>query len=263
MASTLADSALTDHSAKSDDDDEEESFDHVLEEFSALPSSPIAKRRSCDSCGRPIKVCICSAFPKERLKISTNVIIMQHPCEESKVLRTVPILSSCLAEDKCKVVIGRRFSSVRHPDLASICSDDSSLLLFPGADAVDIQTIPVTDRSEPYNLILLDGTWPQAKGLYAKNKMLHSVKKVQLQDVGLSEYVIRTQPSKMSLSTCESAAIALSILERDTDIHEVLVKPLRALCNYQLQHGAVAHHHKEDPALPEKKKTYKNRLKNR
>ncbi|XP_033099899.1 DTW domain-containing protein 2-like [Anneissia japonica] len=252
---TLADSVSSEN--------DEESFDEVLDEFSALPSSPVPKRKICDNCSRPTKVCICAAFPKERLKISTNVIIIQHPSEESKVLRTVPILSCCLQEDKCKVIIGRNFSSSRYTELASICSDENSLLLFPGADAVDIEEIPVGNGMAHYNLILLDGTWPQAKGLYAKNKMLHSIKKVQLKDVGLSEYVIRTQPTKMSLSTCESTAIALSILEENEEIREILVKPLRVLCNYQLQHGAVAHHHKEDPELPGIKMKYKNRFKNR
>ena len=50
--------------------------------------------------------------------------------------------------------------------------------------------------------------------------MLFSLQ-VQLSDTGLSEYVIRTQPTDMALSTLESAAIAISILEKKPGLREV------------------------------------------
>lgn len=44
---------------------------------------------------------------------------------------------------------------------------------------------------------------------------------VQLSNTGVSEYVIRTQPNDNSLSTLETAAIALSVIENSPDIKEV------------------------------------------
>lgn len=47
------------------------------------------------------------------------------------------------------------------------------------------------------------------------------VYQVQLNRTLSSQYVIRTQPSNICLSTLECAAVALSILERNDEIQEV------------------------------------------
>ena len=44
---------------------------------------------------------------------------------------------------------------------------------------------------------------------------------VQFNNVGISKYVIRTQPKDGALSTVESAALALSILEGRPELQEV------------------------------------------
>lgn len=58
---------------------------------------------------------------------------------------------------------------------------------------------------------------------------------------GVSEYVIRSQPTEGCLSTLETAAEALSVVEGQTVYKEVLLEPLKALCNFQLDHGAITH----------------------
>lgn len=47
------------------------------------------------------------------------------------------------------------------------------------------------------------------------------VNQVQLNRTLSSQYVIRTQPSNICLSTLECAAVALSVLEQNDDIQEV------------------------------------------
>jgi DTW domain-containing protein YfiP len=44
---------------------------------------------------------------------------------------------------------------------------------------------------------------------------------VQLTNTGLSNYVVRTQPSDACLSTVETVAIAIEILENRPDVYEV------------------------------------------
>ena len=60
-----------------------------------------------------------------------------------------------------------------------------------------------------------------------------------------SVYTIRTQPREFFLSTLETAAVILSTLEDNPKMYEDLVKPLKALCQFQLDHGCEEHQSKE------------------
>ena len=65
----------------------------------------------------------------------------------------------------------------RYPELMTVLESPNTLLLYPGDDAVDIVDLPA---GIPYNLLLLDGTWAQAKGIYTQNPALRKLKKVFL-----------------------------------------------------------------------------------
>ncbi|XP_056146530.1 tRNA-uridine aminocarboxypropyltransferase 2 [Lampris incognitus] len=245
----------------------------VFGDLAALPVEVCERRPTCVRCRRPQKVCLCPFLPVHPLDVSTCLYIVQHPAEESRVLRTVPLLAACLPPRKCNVLVGRRFTEERHPDLAAVCQDNKTLILYPGPSAQNLEEL-VQDQGDGtdeerstvrYNVIIIDGTWSQAKDMFLRNSLLHLPRQVQLSRALSSQYVIRTQPTNICLSTLECAAVALSILERNDDIQEVLLKPLRALCSFQLQHGAQVHHSKEhllrngmyDKPMPKNKRKIK------
>ncbi|XP_010632205.1 DTW domain-containing protein 2 [Fukomys damarensis] len=187
---------------------------------------------------RPQKVCLCPFLPVHPLHISTHLYIIQHPAEENKVLRTVPLLEACLPQDKCKVKIGRRFSEERDIELSAVCRKSGTLILYPGAEAANLEEFILDSPVYPSTIIIIDGTWSQAKDIFYKNSLFRLPKQVQLKTNISSQYVIRMQPTNRCLSTLECAAIALSILEKNNYIQETLLRPLQALCSFQLQHGA-------------------------
>ncbi|XP_077200482.1 tRNA-uridine aminocarboxypropyltransferase 2 isoform X3 [Paroedura picta] len=193
---------------------------------------------------RPQKVCLCPFLPVNPLKVSTCLYIIQHPAEESRVLRTVPLLAACLPEEKCKLLIGRRFSEERYPELAHVCRNPNTLILYPGAGATNLEEVEFSSPNSCI-IVIIDGTWSQAKDIFFKNSLFRIPKQVQLRTSISSQYVIRTQPTNACLSTLECAALALAIMEKNDYIKETLLRPLQALCSFQLQHGAQIHHSKE------------------
>ncbi|KAM9103506.1 tRNA-uridine aminocarboxypropyltransferase 2 isoform 1-T1 [Megaptera novaeangliae] len=203
-----------------------------------LPVEAAERRPECSRCSRPQKVCLCPFLPVHPLHISTHLYIIQHPAEENKVLRTVPLLAACLPQDKCKVKIGRRFSEERDPELSTVCRKSDTLILYPGADAANLEEFILDSPIYPSTIIIIDGTWSQAKDIFYKNSLFRLPKQVQLKTSISSQYVIRAQPTNRCLSTLECAAVALSILEKNNYIQETLLRPLQALCSFQLQHGA-------------------------
>ncbi|PVD19448.1 hypothetical protein C0Q70_19937 [Pomacea canaliculata] len=170
-----------------------------------------------------------------------------------KCLRTVPILCRSIVKDRVHVIRGKKFPAAKYPGLTDILRSPNTILLYPGPDAVDLSEVSLLDcgsaseggNYQSYNVIILDGTWAQARGLYHQNEMLHWPRKAQIQYGEKSKYVIRTQPTDSALSTLETAAVAISILEDRPDIVEILTRPLEALCDFQLLHGAVKHQSRE------------------
>lgn len=63
---------------------------------------------------------------------------------------------------------GKKFPLSKHEGLTEILNDKDTILLYPSPGAIALDKLnPVgVNEQKPYNLILLDGTWPQAKVVY-------------------------------------------------------------------------------------------------
>ncbi|CAN7940417.1 unnamed protein product [Ixodes hexagonus] len=234
----------------------------VFSDLSNISADPPVKRALCNKCRRPPVVCWCSSLPETPVAVSSKVFILQHPGEVKRNLRTAPMLEAALGGERCVVLRGRRFSRERQGPLSAVLDEaggspcEDTLVLYPGPNAEPLEELPtVGERGRGYNLILLDGTWSQARSLFHNSPQLHRLRQVQINPNRTSGYVIRTQPTRECLSTVETVAYALSVLEESPQLQEanamatclvqVLTRPLQTLCQHQLEHGAVMHHSKE------------------
>ncbi|KAL6426072.1 hypothetical protein ACFW04_008977 [Cataglyphis niger] len=227
----------------------------VWNELASIPADPPETRDKCQQCKRPVQVCWCPGLPKQRLNPASRIIILQHPAEAKRCLRTVPMLALALESGKCLIfrklfyscLRGKKFPLPKHEGLPEILNDKNTILLYPSPGAIALDTLdPVgINEQEAYNLVLLDGTWPQAKAIYHSSPALYFLRACKLIGVPTSQYVIRTQPTEGCLSTLETGASALSILEGDPELKEKMLGPLHYLCRFQLENGAVTHQSKE------------------
>jgi hypothetical protein len=150
--------------------------------------------------------------------------------------------SLCLPNSR--LFVGLDFAD--HADLAGELADPArpAALLFP-TDAADLAGAPPPG---PISLVLLDGTWSQAKKLLQLNPRIAALPRYSLAPPP-SEYVIRREPSREYVSTLEALAHALAVLEGDASCREALLAPFRRMVAMQLEHrerlnGGLTRHRK-------------------
>jgi len=207
------------------------------------------QRGICGGCGRPHVLCLCKALPRKKLRTETKILVLQHPNEfRKKTFSTVPLLSLVLEDVQVKV--GYQFEVEDLPLVQRMISlGRRPLLLFPGEEAValeDLQAPDVgfanehtgADEMDSKNvLILLDGTWAEAKRMALQSPNLvekcqyvtFSSKKVCLYDS------IRKEPKEYCYSTLEACARALEHLEGAFEEARYLEDVLRLMVETKLE----------------------------
>ena len=199
------------------------------------------KRLFCNQCERPQRVCWCEYLPVPKISLkSHSVIIIQHPSERKRKIRTALMAVHGLNESNCQIYVRRKVTST--DELSKTLLSSKSYVMYPSKDSKNLTT--VTCDKTFTNIVILDGTWDEAKKIYARSPVLQSLPTIHLDLDKQSEYVVRTQPSEKCLSTIETIAHSLAILEYDSTISERLLRPLQMLCKFQLSHGAVEHEDK-------------------
>ena len=79
-------------------------------------------------------------------------------------------------------------------------------------------------------IILLDGSWAQAKALWWRNPWLLKCRRLVLNPAAPSRYgALRHEPRRESLSTLEAAALLLSRLEGRPEIADALHRSFETL----------------------------------
>lgn len=181
----------------------------------------------CARCRRPTTVCYCATLPQ--LPTRTRVVVLQHPRERDKAIGTAHMASLCLPNSELHV--GRAWADDPKVQAALNNAAAPAILLYPGPEAKDILTEPPTG---PVTLVVVDGTWSQAKNVVRDNEMLRTLPRYAFRAPQPSEYRIRREPSDEVVSTIESLMYALGALEGEAERFAAMLTPFRAMVDAQL-----------------------------
>jgi DTW domain-containing protein YfiP len=150
---------------------------------------------------------------------------LQHPREQKVPINTARIAALCLPNAELHVgVHWRDMKALEDPNRPAA-------LLYPGPGAIDIEKNP---PSGPITLVVVDGTWWQAKKLVKQNPELAKLPRYAFRPPSPSDYRIRKEPHDDYVSTVEALVHVLSVLEEDRDRFLAMLVPFRAMVDAQL-----------------------------
>jgi len=197
-------------------------------------ASPADPNADCPHCRKPKALCVCEGIARIDNKVS--LLILQHPQEQDRELGTARLTALHFKDALIKIglswpsltkILGRSTDPQRWAILylGSVKAD----AVLPGRDIVVVSKNgnPVDHQDQALReidgIILLDGTWSQAKALWWRNGWMLKCKRVVLGPKRPSRYGrLRREPRKDGLSTIEAAGMLLARLERKPEIESTL-----------------------------------------
>ncbi len=203
---------------------------------------------TCERCGKSEQLCVCT--DAEPFDNKHAVLILQHPQEQDKELGTAGIIVSALKNARLEIALSR-------PSLAAVLKHpadpkkwgvlylgaQNETPVAPGLYAVSRKGGLLDDTAERVKgldgVILLDGSWSQAKALWWRNPWLLKTQRLLLVPQKRSLYgKLRKEPRKESVSTLEACAQCLDFLGEDPAIARGLTDAFaRMLEKYKALHA--------------------------
>ena len=212
------------------------------------PITPAAVEEilECAECGKPEPLCICGSLtPVEN---TIEVLILQHPQEQDRLLGTARLTALQLARATLK--IGLSWPSLTKALGREVDPARWAILYLGSAKVADLDTdrdVVAIDRKGELEygqnailnnlegVVLLDGTWSQAKALWWRNAWMLKCQRVILGPKSLSLYgKLRREPRSDGLATIEATALLLAKLEKKPEIADALLAAFeRMLAKYR------------------------------
>ena len=188
----------------------------------------------CPHCRKPPALCVCAGIT--RIDNTVSLLILQHPQEQDRELGTARLTALHFKDALLKIglswpsltkILGRSTDPQRWAILylgsvkaAALLPEREVVVVNRNGNAVDHQDAALREIE---GIILLDGTWSQAKALWWRNAWMLKCKRVVLGPKRPSRYGrLRREPRSDGLSTIEAAAMLVARLERKPEIETAL-----------------------------------------
>ena len=198
------------------------------------PAAPADPNAECPRCLKPRSLCVCEGIAPIDSKVS--LLILQHPQEQDRELGTARLTALHFKDALLKIglswpsltkILGRPTDPQRWAILylgsvkaKAVLPERDIVVVNKSGNAVDHQDSALREIE---GIILLDGTWSQAKALWWRNGWMLKCKRVVLGPKRPSRYgKLRREPRSDGLSTIEAAGMLLAQLERKPEIETAL-----------------------------------------
>jgi DTW domain-containing protein YfiP len=203
------------------------------------PAGADAAPDDCARCRKPVPACICDRA--ETLPTKLRVVILQHPQENDALLGTAPLLTLMLP--KAEVRVGLSWPSLagalgvttvdrsrwavlavtKVPEALADRAAREPVLLYEPNERIRKLSAPGLD-----GILVLDGSWSQAKTLWWRNPWLLKLPRLHLNPAEPSMYGrLRKEPRREAVSTLEAVADVLPALGEAPATRAVLRRVLR------------------------------------
>lgn len=163
------------------------------------------------------------------LRNRTHVHVIQHPREQRKAIGTLRLVR--LGLERVSVEVNRPHEGA--PSRLAEAPREGIALLYPSPGARLVGSLAPHER--PTTLVVLDGTWHQARTLYRNNPWLAEVPHVALEPPEPSRYRIRREPERHFLSTVEAIMATLGALEPDLEGRDDVLSAFDRMVDAQLE----------------------------
>lgn len=158
-------------------------------------------------------------------------MFLQHPREARTAIGTARIAH--LGLSRSELHEGIEFGA--HPRIAELVSSPGTALLFPGEGAV----APDELERPPDTLLVIDGTWPQARKMISLNPELRALPRIGFMPRRPGNYRIRREPAAHCVATVEAVVEVLAAFERDETRFAPLIRAFDSMVEAQISATAA------------------------
>lgn len=170
----------------------------------------------CPTCWLQTAWCLCDRIIE--VSTSVEVVIVRHPVESWRTSGTGRIAG--LALEKCRILELSEDVQATDAELAEL---RDAWLLYPGAGP-EPEQFP-SGSSRPSRLVVLDGTWRQARRMLRRLPSLWQLPRLSLPDKADPPARLRAARLAHQRSTLESIADAMAVLDGEAtalELHRIL-----------------------------------------
>ena len=199
------------------------------------PSIDEAAIAECPRCRKPQPLCVCETVRPIANRLS--LLILQHPQEQDRALGTARL--AALHFPDAVVRIGLSWPSLAKALGRPVADPARWAILYLGSASAEAlhaekEVIALTRKGEIAEnqraileriagVIVLDGTWSQAKALWWRNPWMLKCQRVILNPAQPSRYGrLRREPRRDTLSTIEAVGLLIASLEKRPEIAAAL-----------------------------------------